>query len=381
MAEISSAERWRCNAELLLVSERAIAPETPLFELSLHSLPGRRLLFKDESTHPTGSLKHRLARALVLQGLRSRAIGEGTALFDASSGNTAIAEAWFAQLLRLPYFAVVPETLSPGKRELIERFGGHCIRVPAGQCCKRDAARLAAARGGYYLDQFVNAARAVDWREHNVISELYGQLGLCSFPVPDWFVMGAGTGGTATCAGRYFRNTGVKTRVFVVDPEDSAFFSFHRHGCNPSGCICASRVEGIGRPVVEPSFTPSLVDRMTVVPDAASYGAARWLSEKLGRPVGVSTGCNVIGAVELLDAMHTGTVATLICDDGARYAGTLDNPSWLTRQDLETAPWERALETWRSTGRWLPPITARASHNRLTSMRHAATGATLRPGA
>jgi cysteine synthase len=188
MAEISSAERWRCNAELLLVSERAIAPETPLFELSLHSLPGRRLLFKDESMHPTGSLKHRLARALVLQGLRSRAIGEGTALFDASSGNTAIAEAWFAQLLRLPYFAVVPETLSPGKRELIERFGGHCIRVPAGQC-------------------------------------------------------------------------------------------------------------------------------------------------------------------------------------------------WLTRQDLETAPWERALETWRSTGRWLPPITARASHNRLTSMRHAATGATLRPGA
>jgi cysteine synthase A len=140
-------------------------------------------------------------------------------------------------------------------------------------------------------------------------------------------------------------------------------------------------VEGIGRPVVEPSFTPSLVDRMTVVPDAASYGAARWLSEKLGRPVGVSTGCNVIGAVELLDAMHTGTVATLICDDGARYAGTLDNPSWLTRQDLETAPWERALETWRSTGRWLPPIAARASHNRLTSMRHAATGATLRPGA
>jgi cysteine synthase A len=346
---------WSRNAELLLLSERAIAPETPLIELALPALPGRRLLLKDESAHPTGSLKHRLARALLLQGLRSGAVEEGTPLFDASSGNTAIAEAWFAQLLRLPYTAVIPETVSPGKQALIRQFGGECIVVPSGRCCKQEAARIAAREGGYFLDQFANAAPAVNWREHNVIAELCGQLRLQSSPNPDWFVMGAGTGGTSTCAGRYFRKTGAKTRLLVVDPEDSAFFDFHRHGCHPGSCICASRVEGIGRPVVEPSFTASVVDSMMVVPDAASYGAARWLSAKLNQPVGVSTGCNLIGAVELLATFRSRTVATLICDDGRRYAGMLDNSEWLAQQGLHTTPWECALETWHTSGEWRPP--------------------------
>ena len=353
---LPAATGWQRNADLLLLCERNVARVTPLIELSLPALPGRRLLLKDESAHPTGSLKHRLARALLLQGIRSGAVGEGTPLFDASSGNTAIAEAWFAQLLRLPYFAVVPEGLSPGKQALIRQYGGELVVVPKGQCCKREAARLAARNSGYFLDQFTNAARAVDWRAHNVIVELFDQLHQHAIPDPDWFVMGAGTGGTATCAGRYFRNSNLETQLLVVDPEDSAFYNYHRHGCHPGGCLCASRVEGIGRPTVEPSFTASLVNRMSVIPDAASYGAARWLSAKLEQPVGVSTGCNLIGAVQLLATLQRGLVTTLICDDGRRYAGTLDDRSWLARQGLETSPWERALDTWHASGFWRPPV-------------------------
>jgi cysteine synthase A len=348
---------WRRNAELLLLSEREVAGETPLLELALPALPGRRLYLKDESAHPTGSLKHRLARALLLQGLRNGGISRGTPLFDASSGNTAVSEAWFAQLLRLPYFAVIPESVTAGKQALIRRYGGQCVTIPAGRCCKREAARLAAEQGGYFLDQFVNAARAVDWHEHNLISELFDQVRQRSMPCPDWFVMGAGTGGTATCAGRFFRDAGLKTRLLVVDPEDSAFFDFHSCGSHPSGCLCASRVEGIGRPEVEPSFIASLVDRMTVVPDAASYGAARWLRKRLGQQVGMSTGCNLIGAIGLLDTEPgVTTVATVICDDGARYAGSLDEVSWLSQQGLDTAPWEAALDSWHNTGRWAPPV-------------------------
>jgi cysteine synthase A len=350
-------DRWRRNAELLLLSERAVAAATPLLELPLPALPGRRLYLKDESAHPTGSLKHRLARSLLLQGLRSGAIAEGTPLFDASSGNTAISEAWYAQLLRLPYFAVIPESLTPGKRELIRNHGGQCVSISAGECCKLEAARLAATQGGYFLDQFTNAAPAVDWREHNAISEAYQQLRQQALPYPDWFVVGAGTGGTATCAGRYFRGSNVATRLLVVDPEHSAFFNYHRCGSHPTGCLCASRVEGIGRPAVEPSFIASLIDRMTVVPDAASYGAARWLARQIGKPVGMSTGCNLIGAIELLETPRCRAVATLICDDGARYAGTLDNPLWLAQQALYTTPWERALEIWHGSGRWVRPVT------------------------
>ena len=147
--------------------------------------------------------------------------------------------------------------------------------------------------------------------------------------------------------------------LLVVDPENSAFFHFHRCGVNPAGCLCASRVEGIGRPIAEPSFTPSLVNRMTLVPDAASYAGARWLSAQIGRPVGPSTGCNLIGTIELLATSPSGTsVATLICDDGARYGDLLEDPVRLERQGLAVSPWEAALDEWYASGRWALPAGA-----------------------
>lgn len=345
---------WRQWAENRLLEERALAPATPLRELALPALAGSRLIFKDESMHASGSLKHRLARALFLQGLRAGAIEQRTPLFDASSGNTAVSEAWFAKLLGLKYFAVIPDSTSPGKQALIERYGGECIRVPRGQCCKQEAARLAREQHGYFLDQFTNAAVAVDWQEHNVIAELFVQLQERDLLLPEWFVTGAGTGGTATCAGRYFHGTDAGTRVLVVDPEDSAYFGFHACGKHPGGCLCASRVEGIGRPTVEPSFHAAVVDRMLTIPDSASFAAALWLGEKLGQRVGVSTGTNLVGAIELLQ-QGAHFVTTLICDDADRYAGSLDNPQWRAAQGFEIKPWQDALDQWFETGTWMPP--------------------------
>jgi cysteine synthase A len=358
----TSGTVWRRDAEERLLQERERSAATPLRELALPALPGRRLIFKDESAHPTGSLKHRLARALLLQGVRNGAIGANTPLFDASSGNTAVSEAWFARLLGLRYFAVIPATTSPGKQALIRAFGGECVMVKAGACCKQEAARLAHERDGYFLDQFTNAALAVDWRAHNVVAELFAQLRDAGLPQPDWFVTGAGTGGTASCAGRHFRHANLRSRLLVVDPEDSAFHGHYAHGLQ-GGCICASRVEGIGRPTVEPSFMPDVVDRMLVVPDAASHTAARWLSLKLEQNVGVSTGTNLIGAIHLFDSGHL-NVATLICDDGARYAGRLDDDAWLAAQGFDTPAWMRALDAWHRNGEWLPPVQPCGSFSR-----------------
>lgn len=349
------SKTWRAQAELQLLAERDAAAPTPLIELPLPALSGARLLFKDESAHPTGSLKHRLARALLLQGIRQAVIGPDTPLFDASSGNTAVSEAWFARLLGLRYFALIPATTSPGKQALIRAFGGECVMVKAGACCKQEAARLAREHGGYFLDQFRNAVLAVDWREHNVIAELLAQLRDSDLPQPDWFVTGAGTGGTASCAGRHFRYANLHSRLLVVDPEDSAFHDHYARRVLGPGCICASRVEGIGRPTVEPSFMPEVVDRMLTVPDAASHAAARWLSARLGRKVGVSTGTNLIGAIHLLDAGHA-EVATLICDDGARYAGRLDDDAWLAAQGFDMPGWTGALDAWYRDGQWLAPV-------------------------
>ncbi|HEX7046798.1 MAG TPA: pyridoxal-phosphate dependent enzyme [Gammaproteobacteria bacterium] len=349
---------WRQRSEGLLLADRERAPQTPLVELALPALPSKRLIFKDESAHPTGSLKHRLARALLLHGIRKGAINQYTPLFDASSGNTAISEAWFARMLGLPFFAVIPEATSQGKQDLIRHFGGECILIGAGKCCKREAAALAEQHDGYFLDQFLNAAPAVDWHANNLVAEMAVQLTALALPEPDWFVAGAGTGGTATCAGRFFRGRNLRTRLMVVDPEDSAFFDFHARGQHPAGCLCASRVEGIGRPTVEPSFTVSVVDAMAVIPDAASFAAARWLSARLRKSVGISTGTNLIGAIHLFNgqlAAGAGSIATLICDDGARYTGRLDDDAWLAAQGFDIAAWGSALDIWYARGSWQPP--------------------------
>lgn len=352
---------WRHHAERLLLAEWEQARRTPLRELPLPQLPGRRLVFKDESLHATGSLKHRLARSLFLHGLRNGTIGPRTVLYDASSGNTAISEAAFAKMLGLRFFAVVPANTSPAKQAQIRQFGGECVLLEQG-CCKEAAARLAGETAeGHFLDQFGMAAVAVDWREHNVVTEMLDEFHEYGWAEPDWFVNGAGTGGTATCAGRHFRERGLKTEVVVVDPEDSAFFDHYTCGTASAGCLCASRVEGIGRPDVEASFKRELVDRMLRVPDAASFAAARWLSHRLRHPVGISTGTNLIGAICLLDAVDEGTAATLVCDDGRRYAGRLDNDRWLGEQGIDIAPWMRALDYWQRNGDWKPPVQTRVS--------------------
>ena len=94
--------------------------DTHLIRLTLTGFPGINLYLKDESTHPTGSLKHRLARSLFLYGLCNGWIKEGTTIIEASSGSTAISEAWFARLLGLPFIAVMPYCTAKRKVEQIE---------------------------------------------------------------------------------------------------------------------------------------------------------------------------------------------------------------------------------------------------------------------
>ena len=147
------------------------------------------------------------------------------------------------------------------------------------------AADLADSSGGYYLDQFTYAERATDWRGNNNIAEsMFAQLSREPFPIPVWVVVGAGTGGTSATIGRYMRLKKYFTRLCVVDPENSAFYDGWR---NRDAAVTAagSKIEGIGRPRVEPSFVPSLVDRMIMVPDAASIAAMRWCTQQAG-PLG-----------------------------------------------------------------------------------------------
>jgi cysteine synthase A len=314
------------------------------------------LYLKDETTHITGSLKHRLARSLFLYALCNGWISEDTTVIEASSGSTAVSEAYFAALLGLPFIAVMPSSTSATKIALIESQGGRCHFVAQASQVYAEAERLAQETGGHYLDQFTNAERATDWRGNNNIAEsIFDQMCEEEHPVPEWIVVGAGTGGTSATIGRYIRYRRYPTKLCVVDPENSAFFPSYAQGCDVVTGM-SSRIEGIGRPRVEPSFLPDVVDLMVAVPDAASVAAAHHVSAVLGRRVGPSTGTNLWGSFGLLARMiaekRSGSVVTLLADSGDRYADTYFCEEWLASQGLDPSGPAELLVEFERSGRW-----------------------------
>ena len=353
---------WVHSAIRRLEADAVRSADTHLERLAFPGCPGLVLFLKDESTHPTGSLKHRLARSLFLYGLCNGWIREGSRVVDASSGSTAISEAYFAKLLGLPFYAVMPRNTSPEKISQISFYGGHCHLVDDPASVYAESARLAEEAGGHYLDQFTFAERATDWRGNNNIAEtLFSQMHLEDHPVPDWIVCGAGTGGTSATIGRYLRYRGLATRLCVVDPQNSVYFDCYRSGDRNLTGNTASRIEGIGRARVEASFMPELVDCMLQVNDAAAIAAARVLSTLIGRRVGGSTGTNLIGVLQLMRAMQArnehGSVATLICDSGHRYAHSYFNDAWLDDKGLDVAAWQPLIEDFIMRGVWHEQLT------------------------
>src|SRR4051794_32127851 len=198
MTEITNERAWVAHAVHVIESDFNRSADTHLLRVPLPAFPDVALYLKDESTHPSGSLKHRLARSLFLYALCNGWIGPHTTVVEASSGSTAVSEAYFARMLGLPFIAVMPERTSTEKIALIEFQGAKCHLVADPTAVVASARRLAADLGGHFMDQFTYAERATDWRGNNNIAEsIYEQLALERHPVPAWVVIGAGTGGTS----------------------------------------------------------------------------------------------------------------------------------------------------------------------------------------
>ena len=330
---------WVVAAVRRIEADFQRSSDTHLIPLSLPGWPGIDLYLKDESSHPTGSLKHRLARSLFLYALCNGWLREGTSVVEASSGSTAISEAYFARLLSLPFVAVMPASTSPEKIAAIEFQGGRCHLVDDPTTIGSESRRLADELGGHYLDQFTYAERATDWRANNNIAEsIFQQMRLERHPVPEWIVSGAGTGGTVATLGRYVRYCARSTRVCAADPENSVFFDHYRTRQPDLRLHAGSRIEGIGRPCVEASFLPHVIDAMVAVPDAWSVAAMHELTTRLRRSVGASTGSNLIATLACMARMRergaTGSVVTLLCDSGDRYRHTYYSESWLQQAGL-----------------------------------------------
>ncbi len=347
---IAPESTWLHGAIARIEADFQRSADTHLIALPLPGLAARGidLYLKDESTHPTGSLKHRLARSLFLFALCNGWIAEGTTIIEASSGSTAVSEAYFAKLLGLPFIAVMPRATSPEKVAQIEFYGGRCHWVDQAAEVYAQAQRLSADTGGHYMDQFTYAERATDWRGNNNIAQsMFAQMAHERHPVPAWIVVGAGTGGTSATIGRFVRYQRHATRVLVPDPQGSVFADYHRTG-DASLQGAGSRIEGIGRPRVEASFVRSVVDRMQTVDNLDSVAAMRVLSTLLGRRVGPSTGTNFAGMMAVAREMRgqntPGSIVSLLCDSGERYLPTYHDAQWVQANFGDCAAAEARFE-------------------------------------
>ncbi len=347
--------KWINNAIRKIEADFQRSADTHLIKLDLPSVEGIDIYLKDESTHPTGSLKHRLARSLFLYAICNGWVGPETTIIESSSGSTAVSEAYFARLLGLPFIAVMPKCTAKKKIEQIEFYGGQAHLVDRSDQIYAESRRLAEELNGHYMDQFTYAERATDWRgNNNIANSIFNQMQMEDHPIPAWVVMSPGTGGTSATIGRFIRYQQHETQLCVVDPENSVFHDFFKTGNVDLTGDKGSKIEGIGRPRVEPSFITGVIDEMRTIPDAASIATTHWLSELLGRKVGASTGTNMYGVLQLASEMKArgeqGSIVTLLCDSGERYLDTYFDDEWVRENIGDIEPFAEKLKVFNQTG-------------------------------
>ena len=291
---------------------------TPLLELCRleQSLDLRaRLLVKLESFNPAGSVKDRVAKAMLDEAEAAGRLGPGAVIIEPTSGNTGIGLASVAAARGYRVIIVMPDTMSAERRALMKAYGAELVLTPgaggmAAAIAKAD--ELAAdIPGAMVAGQFVNPANPAA-HEATTGPELWqdtdGQL--------DVFVAGVGTGGTITGVGRYLKRQNPAVRIVAVEPARSAVLSG-----SPAG---AHGLQGIGAGFVPEVLDTGIYDEVLTATEQDAYAAARLLGRREGVLAGISSGAALWAAIEVCRRADSAgkTVVALLPDTGDRYLST-----------------------------------------------------------
>ncbi len=310
--------------------------DTPVVALK-HLSAGAKVpvLVKCEHLNPGGSVKDRIALAIVEAAEARGEIAPGGTLVEATAGNTGVGLALVAALRGYRLVCVMPEKMSVDKRRALAALGAEVIITD--NCPPDDprsfqsvARRIAAERDGAMLtDQFNNPANPTV-HETTTGPEIWRQ---CEGDVGA-FVAGVGTGGTITGVGRYLRAQDPEVKIVLADPEGSRLAGLVNRG--EFGEDGSYLVEGIGSSAVPNVFDPSVVDWAETVSDAESFRMADRLVREEGLLVGGSAGTAVAAALRV--AAHDdirGPVVALLPDGWDRYQTTHFDPAWRKAKSVE----------------------------------------------
>ncbi len=279
--------------------------DTPLVELRhLSPRPDVHLFAKLEGRNPTGSIKDRIVREMVVQAQRDGRLAPGDRIIEASTGNTGIALAMVGRALGYPVRIVIPENVYPEIPRCLAAYGAEITYVPSELGVKKaiDVARtIAADEGWFMLDQFSDP---VNIRAHY---EGTGPEILAAVPHVDLFVAGLGTGGTLMGVGRRLKEANPQARVIAVEPHPG----YQVHGLK-------SLADGFLPPLLD----YGVLDGKILVRGGHAFRGAAQLIERESIFGGVSSGAVLHGALKAIERLPRGNVVLIFADSGWKYLAT-----------------------------------------------------------
>ena len=291
---------------------------TPLVEISNIekelSLPAA-VLVKLEYLNPAGSVKDRVAKAMIEDAEKKGLLKEGSVIIEPTSGNTGIGLAAIASVKGYRVILTMPETMSVERRNILKAYGAEIVLTEGAKGMKgaiEKAEQLAGEIPGAFIPgQFVNPANSAAHRSSTgpeIWEDTEGKV--------DIFVAGVGTGGTLTGVGEYLKAKNPQIRIVAVEPSDSPVLSEGKSGPH--------KLQGIGAGFVPEVLNTDIYDEIIQIRSEEAYAASKLLAKKEGVLVGISSGAALYAAFELARRPENKgkTIVALLPDSGDRYYST-----------------------------------------------------------
>ena len=289
---------------------------TPILKVSGYDGQQADILLKLEYFNPGGSVKDRIALAMIEDAEAKGILKPGATIIEPTSGNTGVGLAWVGTAKGYQVILTMPETMSQERRSLLKALGARLELTPGAEGMKGAIARAEALRdatpGAVILGQFVNPANpAVHERTtgEEIWADTEGKV--------DIFVAGVGTGGTVSGTGKALKRHKAAVKVVAVEPESSAVLS--------TGIAGKHKIQGIGAGFVPDTYDGAVVDQVLPISDDDAIRSSRLLAAKEGLLVGISSGAAFAAALKLsrLPENEGKTIVALLPDTGERYLSTV----------------------------------------------------------
>lgn len=288
---------------------------TPLVEVSGFENQKARIVVKVEAFNPGGSVKDRIALAMIEDAEKNGVLKPGATIIEPTSGNTGVGLAWVGVAKGYRTILTMPETMSVERRNLLKAYGAKLELTPGTEGMKGAIARAEQLRtsipGAVILGQFVNPANPAIHEQttgEEVWTDTDGKV--------DIFVAGVGTGGTVSGVGSALKKHNSAVKVVAVEPASSAVLT--------TGVPGKHKIQGIGAGFVPSTYNPAAVDEVMTVTDDDAFAGARKLARTKGLLVGISSGAAFSAALALArkDENAGKLIVALLPDTGERYLST-----------------------------------------------------------